>query len=107
MTIKELSEEIENVSKGYTEKFGIKRDANWFILKLQEELGELTQSYLMLSGSARTKGKSKKELQVDFNKEVADVFCHILLLAKYYDIDLGKEIERKWLIWNKKGESLS
>lgn len=102
MDIKALSEEIEKVSLIYTKKFDIKRDNNWFILKIQEELGELIQSYLKLHGKARIKGKTENELKKDFAKEVADVFCHVLLLARHNNIDLEKEINKKWLIWNKK-----
>lgn len=102
MDVKRLSEEVEQVSRLYAEKFGIERDMTWFILKLQEEVGELIQSYLMLSGKARTKGKSSEEIQIEFNKEVADVFCQILLLAKFCDVDVEKEVEEKWLVWNKR-----
>lgn len=101
MDVKQLSEEAEQVSQNYAEKFGIKRDATWFILKLQEEVGELIQSYLMLSGKARTKGKSLEEIQADFNKEVADVFCQTLLVARFYGIDLEKEVDEKWLKLNR------
>jgi NTP pyrophosphatase (non-canonical NTP hydrolase) len=102
MDIRHLTEEVEKVSKIYTEKFGIRRDANWFVLKLQEELGELTQSYLMMNGQAKTKGKTEEELAQDFRNELADVFCHVLLLANHYSIDLQKEIEDKWLVWTKR-----
>lgn len=101
MDVEQLSTEVEQVSKIYAEKFHIKRDATWFVLKLQEEVGELTQSYLMLSGRARTKGKNPEEIQAEFSKEVADVFCQTLLLVRFYNIDLEKEIENKWLQWNK------
>lgn len=101
MDIKVVANEIENVSSKYAEKFGIKRDDNWFILKLQEELGELIQGYLMASGQARTKGLSEQELSDNFQSEVADVFCHVLLLAKHFDVDLDKVVEEKWLVWNK------
>ncbi len=100
MDLKRLSEEVEQVSQIYAEKFNIERDATWFILKLQEEVGELVQSYLMLVGRARTKGKSPEEIHAEFNKEVADVFCQTLLLARFYDIDIEKEIQEKWLSWN-------
>ncbi len=100
MDVKQLSEEVEQVSQIYAEKFNIERDATWLILKLQEEVGELIQSYLMLVGKARTKGKSSEEIRSEFNKEVADVFCQTLLLAKFYNIDVEKEIEEKWLSWN-------
>jgi NTP pyrophosphatase (non-canonical NTP hydrolase) len=68
---------------------------------LQEEVGELIQSYLMLSGKARAKGKSAEEIQTDFRKEVADVFCQTLLLARFYSIDVEKAVEEKWLRWSK------
>lgn len=101
MDIKTLTDKVEKVSLLYTGKFGIKRDADWFILKLQEELGELTQSYLMMVGQARKKEKSEEEIIQDFHKEVADVFSHVLLLAKRHKIDLEKEVEEKWLVWSK------
>lgn len=101
MDVKQLTEEVEKVSQIYAEKFDIKRDDIWFILKLQEEVGELIQSYLMLSGKARTKGKTSEEIQAEFHEEVADVFCQILLLARFYGIDLEKEVEEKWLFWSK------
>ncbi len=101
MDIKQLSEEVEHISQIYAEKYAIERDATWFILKLQEEVGELIQSYLMLSGKARAKGKSAEEIQAEFHKEVADVFCQTLLLARFYGIDLEKEVEDKWLQWKK------
>lgn len=101
MDIKRLSSEVEQISQIYAGKFNIERDATWFVLKLQEEVGELIQCYLMLSGKARAKGKSPEEIQADFNKEVADVLCQTLLLARFYDIDLEREIEEKWLSWTR------
>ena len=100
MNIATLTEEIKKVSKGYVNKFDIEPDSDWFILKLQEELGELIQSYLMMIGQARAKGKSTEELTKDFHKEVADVFCHVLLLAEHHQVDLEKEVRDKWLVWN-------
>ncbi len=96
MDIKQLASEVEQVSQIYAEKFGIERDATWFILKLQEEVGEFVQSYLMLSGKARTKGKSSEEIRAEFKKEVADVFCQTLLLAQFYGIDVESEVKEKW-----------
>lgn len=55
MNVEQLSEEVEQISQIYAEIFHIERDANWFVLKLQEEVGELIQSYLMLIGKARAK----------------------------------------------------
>ena len=97
MDLKQLSSEVEQVSQIYAQKYNIERDATWFVLKLQEEVGELTQSYLMLAGKARTKGKSSDEIRSEFNKEVVDVLCQTLLLAQFHDIDIEEEIKKKWL----------
>ncbi len=102
MDIKELTEEVEKISQKYTTLFKIKRDGDWYVLKLQEELGELIQSYLMMTERARTKEKSNDEMKKYFEKELADVFSHVLLLSKFYKIDLEKAVEEKWLSWNKK-----
>ena len=101
MNIKDLTKEVEDISKMYSKRFKISRDGDWFILKLQEELGELIQSYLMMIRKGRNKGKSAEEIKDNFRKEVADVFSHVLILAKFYDIDLEKEVEEKWLKWKK------
>ena len=59
------------------------------------------QSYLMMIRQGRNKGKSEEEIKNNFRNEVADVFSHVLLLAKFYKIDLEKEVEKKWLKWKK------
>jgi len=101
MTIKDLTKEVEQISKMYSERFEIDRDGNWFVLKLQEEMGELIQSYLMMIKQGRHKGKTPEEIKDNFRHEVADVFSHVLLLAGFYKIDLEKEVEEKWLKWKK------
>ncbi len=100
-----LTKDIKKVSSNYAKKFGITRDFNWYVLKLQEEMGELIQSYLMMTRQARQKGKTAKEVKADFGKEMADVFCHVLLLADYAGVDLEKEVKDKWLVWAKKSST--
>ena len=101
MEIIDLSNKIERVSQLYAKKFGIKRQKSWFVLKLQEEMGELIQSYLMMTGQARKKDKLAQELRQDFEHEVVDVLSHTLLLARHFKIDLKKVMDEKWLKWNK------
>lgn len=101
MNVHKITRQVKKVSDLYAHKFGIKRDSNWYILKLQEEMGELIQSYLMMKGRARKKNKTQEEITDDFRKEMADVFCHVLLLARHNKINLEKEINDKWLIWDK------
>lgn len=105
MDLHQLTEEIERISQNYAKRFQIERDAAWFLLKLQEEVGELTQCYLMLRGQARAKGKTVEDIQVDLRKEIADVICQALLFAKLYEIDVEQAIEEKWLVWGKRSKA--
>jgi NTP pyrophosphatase (non-canonical NTP hydrolase) len=100
MNLRKLADEVEAVSKIYARKYGIDRDDTWFLLKLQEEVGELTQVFLMRSGQARSKGLSADELESQFRSELADVLCQVLLMARHHGVDLETEVERKWLVWN-------
>jgi NTP pyrophosphatase (non-canonical NTP hydrolase) len=95
--IAELSDRVEKLSQRYAEDLGIVRDGDWLLLKLQEEVGELTQSYLQITGRARDKGRTAAEIRQDFQHEFADVFCQLLLLARHFEVDIQQEIQRKWL----------
>ncbi|WIB62983.1 pyrophosphatase [Curtobacterium sp. MCBD17_040] len=99
MQIDELSDEVEQVSAFYAERHGIDRSDDWFLLKLNEEVGELTQAYLARAGQARDKGRSAVELEGDFRSELADVFAQVLLIARRFHVDLSDEVARKWLVW--------
>lgn len=98
--LRQLTDEVETVSVIYAGKHEIDRDDTWFLLKLQEEIGELTQVFLMKAGQARDKGRSPDQLESDFRSEIADVFCHVLLLARHHGVDLEAEVKQKWLVWN-------
>jgi NTP pyrophosphatase (non-canonical NTP hydrolase) len=100
MQLRQLADEVEAVSAMYAENHAINRDDNWFMLKVCEEVGELTQAFLMRAGQARGKGLSGDEIELSFRREMADVLAHVLLMARHFDIDLQVELEKKWLIWN-------
>ena len=99
MTLTELLDKTEQVSSLYAKNHNINRDKDWFVFKLQEELGELTQKYLMMSGRARKKGLTDEQIRKAFEEEVADVFGQLLLLTKHYSIDLEKAMNEKWFVW--------
>lgn len=101
MDIKALTDQVEHISRIYASRFEIDRDDSWFmfILKLQEEVGELTQAHLIRTGQTRTKGLTADEIDEAFRSEVADVLAQTLLLAHHHGIDVEAEIERKWLVW--------
>ncbi|SDL35812.1 NTP pyrophosphatase, house-cleaning of non-canonical NTPs [Nonomuraea maritima] len=98
MDLRELSDEVESISSRYAARLGVERDDTWFLLKLQEEMGELTQAFLMRTGRARRKGRTDEELDADFRAELADVLCHVVLMARHHGVDLAAEVERKWLV---------
>lgn len=100
MDLRQVSDEVEAVSAIYAEQHAINRDDNWFMLKLQEEVGELTQAFLMRAGQARGKGLSGDEIESAFRNELADVLAQVLLMARHFDVDVQVEVERKWLAWN-------
>jgi len=94
--LRDLATHFEKASESYAAAHGITRDADWFLLKLQEELGELTQAFNRKTGRGRRKGLSDDELAMALADETADVLGHILLFARSHDIDLAAAIERKW-----------
>jgi NTP pyrophosphatase (non-canonical NTP hydrolase) len=99
MDIETLQGEVESVSAYYAERHDISRTDDWFMLKLGEEVGELTQAYLARSGQARDKGRTDDQLEQDFRSELSDVFAQVLLIAHRFGVDLAAEVDRKWLVW--------
>jgi len=101
MELESLQREIESVSEYYAERHAIDRTDDWYLLKLNEEVGELTQAYLARVGQARDKGRTAAELDADFRAEAADVLAQVLLVAERFGIDLAAEVDRKWLVWRR------
>ncbi|GGM12516.1 pyrophosphatase [Promicromonospora citrea] len=99
MDLQQLSDEVEVISRVYARVHGVERTDDWLVLKLQEEVGELTQAFLTLSGRSRDRGLSDDEVRSAFRGEVADALAQLLLVARRFDVDLGEELERKWFRW--------
>lgn len=95
--MEQLIAQFEAASAEYAKNNGIERDPDWFVLKLQEEMGELTQAWNRKTGRGRAKGRSAEELNRDLADETADLLGHILLFAGQNQLDLAAAIERKWL----------
>ena len=94
--IDDLAERFEEASLRYAAANGIERDADWYVLKMVEELGELTQLWNRLGGRSRRKGLSEGALRQSLADETADLLGHVLLFARSNGIDLPAAIERKW-----------
>lgn len=91
-----LARQFEEASQRYAVTNGITRNDDWFILKLQEELGELTQVWIKLTERGRRRGLGEAELREALADETADLLGHILLFAQKNDVELAPAIARKW-----------
>ena len=96
MDIKDIQNKVVKVSDIYAKKCNIKRDNDWYMLKLQEEIGELTQIYLTDASKGRNRGVVPEELKQDFANELSDVIGQVLLIANHHNIDIEEALERKW-----------
>lgn len=94
-TIEDLSEVAQAVSDIYANRFGITRDATWYLGKMTEELGEVQSAYLKYAGQGRT-SESSDDLRRAMEDEVADLLSMVLLFARWQDIDVGAAVDRKW-----------
>jgi NTP pyrophosphatase (non-canonical NTP hydrolase) len=94
LTLSEVADSASRISDIYAAKHGIRRDDDWRLLKLQEELGELAQAHLRLSGRGR--GEACEQDRAD---EAADVLCQLLLYCGRFGIDVDQAVRRKWLSW--------
>ncbi len=95
-SLPELGALVAQVSDIYAERNDIARDNDWYMLKLQEELGELTAEYLRSSGRGRMKGADADAVRIALEDEAADVLAMLLLFARNSGIDLAAALERKW-----------
>ncbi|MCF8469456.1 MAG: pyrophosphatase [Parvibaculum sp.] len=91
-----LAGQFEQASQRYAAANGITRNSDWFILKLQEELGELTQVWMKLTDRGRRRGMDDEALREALADETADLLGHILLFVRENGIDLAPAIKRKW-----------
>ena len=101
MDLNIATQKVKMVSDQYEKNCNIKRDEDWYILKLHEEIGELTQNYLSYTLRGRNRNLTQEELKKNISNEVADVLGQVLLFANYHDIDLEKAMEDKWFSYLK------
>jgi NTP pyrophosphatase (non-canonical NTP hydrolase) len=92
--LSDLTTDVLRISDIYAAEHQIDRDRDWALLKLQEELGELTAEHLRLSGRAR--GTPDADALGD---EAADVLGMLLIYCAGAGVDLETAMRRKWLKW--------
>lgn len=94
--LEDLQERFDKASLSYCALHGLDRDQDWVMLKLLEEIGELTQVWNTMTGRGRDKGLSDADLKTTMADEVADSLGMLLLVAHQHDLDLTAAIARKW-----------
>ena len=99
MTLSDLSASVLRISDIYAREHGIERDRDWALLKMQEELGELTAEHLRMSGRARGAADADK-----LGDEAADVLGMLLVYCDRAGIDIEQAMQRKWLHWLEKDQ---
>ncbi|WP_244474085.1 hypothetical protein [Rhizobium sp. Leaf321] len=96
-TFKELSDRIGQVGDLYARVHAIERSADWYLLKLTEELGELTAEHLLMAGRAKPNADGSGGTREALENEAADLFGQFVLYLRANEIDIEAAIERKWL----------
>ena len=96
MNLKQIEEKLVKVSDIYAEKFKVNRDSDWFIIKMQEELGELASVHLKLSNRGRPRDQSTTDLEKNLKEEIADLIAMTLLFAQHKGVDVQEALKEKW-----------
>lgn len=96
MQLREIQQKVEAVSRIYARNCDVRRDDDWYFLKMQEETGELLQAWLRLTGRGRHKGDAEAQIRLQLEDELADCLAQVLLIAERFEIDVEKATERKW-----------
>jgi NTP pyrophosphatase (non-canonical NTP hydrolase) len=91
-----LRDRIAEAGNRYAASLNVDPTDDWIIMKTLEEAGELVQSFLRYSARARTRGLTAEELKRALDDEIADLLGFSLVLAKRFDVDLLRALERKW-----------
>jgi len=94
LTLADLSASVLRISDIYAREHKIDRSGDWALLKVQEELGELTAEHLRMSGRARGAADAGK-----LGDEAADVLGMLLIYCDRAGIDIEQAMQRKWLHW--------
>ncbi|MFY0622318.1 MAG: hypothetical protein JXQ89_11540 [Pelagimonas sp.] len=90
-SIAEMTQMSVRVAELYSQHFGAPRDARFALMKLSEEMGELTGAWLQLHGQSRGAANTQ-----DLENELADVLGFLLVLAHREGIDPAQALSRKW-----------
>jgi NTP pyrophosphatase (non-canonical NTP hydrolase) len=91
-----LRDKIAEAGHRYAASLNVEPTDDWITLKTLEEAGELVQSFLRYSARARDRGLTAEELKRALDDEIADLLGFSFVLAKRFNVDPLRALERKW-----------
>lgn len=98
MDFKELEKGVIKNAQNYGQKYNIKIDEEFALLKLYEEVGELAQAVLIHRRKSRPEKHIEEEIsKKEVAKELADVVGMTIINAHLLGIDLEEAIDKKWI----------
>lgn len=105
MKFKDIQQKVVESAIRYGKEYNVKIDEDFALIKLYEEVGELSQAILIHKKKSRpekhiAENVSKREVA----KELADVVGMAMVNAHLLGIDLEEAIDKKWISkeWLKK-----
>jgi hypothetical protein len=97
MEIQKAAEHCEKAWEAHAKKNNITRTDEFYLFKMQEELGELVRSYMVLNGNEH-EDKSREEMQKKFQGDCASLVGNALILALHFGVKIEDELLRKFPI---------
>ena len=98
MQFNEIQDKVMQNAERYGKACDIKIDEDFAILKLHEEMGELSQALLIHKKKSRPeKFLPFEESREELAMEMADVLGMLIVNAKLHGIDLEDAIDKKWI----------
>ena len=96
MDINKLANHCSAAWQSFALKHGIHRPDEFYLLKLQEELGELTRSYMELKGMEKSKHNDDLAKIQQFHGDCASVIGNALIMGLHFKVDLVEKIQEKF-----------
>lgn len=98
MEFKEIEKKVVENALDYGKEYNINIDEDFVLLKLYEEVGELSQAVLIHRKKSRPeKHLSEEKSKEEIAKELADVLGMVMVNAHLMGIDLEKVVIEKWI----------
>lgn len=106
MDLNVIADRIEKISAQYAELYDIERSGNWALLKLAEEVGELSQAHLTATGQSRRRDSDLDASQQKLADELGDAIGMCLVYARQMGIDPTAAVTEKWFQYEQATELL-